>query len=226
MKSTKQLHRSTLLVTALSAVLLSGVVAPAHAADFISPGRSVSAQVETEAKAANDITRQRIAEMRATCSWLGDKVRPLKQGMGQNGQPYAMQDYKGGSVMVFFGDVNAVLRTPIRDAYLRAGGPQKLGFPAGPEFVRADGVSWQPFSPTRNAHRGLQYIYAHPRYGAHVVRVSSWAARGGLDGRLGYPKSGLVKIDPTKANSTLRQQFRGGSVYKTVSGHEWVVFNQ
>lgn len=164
--------------------------------------------------------------MRAMSPWLGSKVGALKFGTGVQGRSYAMQDYQYGSVMVFYGNVNVALRASIRNAYFRAGGPQVLGFPEGPEFTRPDGVSWMPFHVTRYAHYGFTYIYRHQLYGAHLVTVSSWAKYGGLDGRLGYPKSDLVKVDPTKANSTLRQKFRGGSVYKSATGHEWVVFNK
>jgi uncharacterized protein with LGFP repeats len=212
------LRQSTLLA-ALTAALLSGFVAPAHAAG--------SAQtVETEAVITNGVDLQAIAQMRALCPWFGKKVGAVKYGKGPQGRPYAIQDYYAGSVMVFYTNVNVCLRTSIRDAYFRAGGPSVLGFPAGPEFKRPDGVSWMPFHVTRNANYGFTYIYRHQLYGAHLVTVSSWAAYGGLDGRLGYPKSDLVKVDPTKANSTLRQKFKGGSVYKSATGHEWVVFNK
>ncbi len=205
--------------------MLSGFVAPVHAAESAPLSGGLAAQ--TEAVLVNGIDIGQIDDMRRSSPWLGGKVGAVKYGTGAQGRPYAIQDYRYGSIMVFYTNVNVALRTSIRNAYFNAGGPQVLGFPEGPEFKRPDGVSWMPFHTTRHANSGFTYIYRHQLYGAHLVTVSSWAKHGGLDGRLGYPKSDLVKVDPTKATSTLRQKFRGGSVYKNATtGHEWAVFNK
>lgn len=211
-----------MLATLTAAALLSGFAAPAKAVETVPPAPPTG--VGTEAWTLDDYYTPakkaeidaKIAEVRARNPYLRGRVGTPKYGLSNWG---VMQNYMGGSIVSYSLGTWA-LRTPIRDAYLRAGGPQNMGYPQGPESgPLKDGVSRQSFFKNGT-------IYSHPVYGAHVVNVYSFDRYGGLDGRLGYPKSDPVKVDPTKANSTLRQKFRGGSVYKSATGHEWVVFNK